>query len=296
MKAPYPSFTAEWHRDTYATIDPQRPELSAKGKGVVVTGAGSGIGRETVKAFAIAGASRFALLGRTVATLEETKRIVEAEYPAVQCTTYAVDVADEVAVQKSAADFGTWDVLVLNAGRALKPTPIIETNILDWWNIMETNLKGAVVAVHAFLPTRSSAASIDLALSIGINAGMINIPATRPPATGSSAYITSKIAQVKLLEHVAAETPDVFVVSVHPGIVKTAILDNSQLHTKDFLFDDVNLPAHFNVWVTSPEAKFLRGKFVWANWSVPELMTRAKEIEETPILTSNILGWPFHPK
>ena len=67
---------------------------------------------------------------------------------------------------------------------------------------------------------------------------MINIPATRPPATGSSAYITSKIAQVKLLEHVAAETPDVFVVSVHPGIVKTAILDNSQLHTKDFLFDD----------------------------------------------------------
>ena len=140
MKAPYPSFTAEWHRDTYATIDPQRPELSAKGKGVVVTGAGSGIGRETVKAFAIAGASRFALLGRTVATLEETKRIVEAEYPAVQCTTYAVDVADEVAVQKSAADFGTWDVLVLNAGRALKPTPIIETNILDWWNIMEVCL------------------------------------------------------------------------------------------------------------------------------------------------------------
>ncbi|MCJ1419677.1 hypothetical protein MMC32_006033 [Xylographa parallela] len=291
MKAPFPSFTAEWHKDTYVTIDPQRPELSAKGKSVIVTGAGSGIGRATVKAFAMAGASRFALLGRTVATLEETKRLIEVEYPAAHCTAYPVDVADETAVHKAAVDIGTWDVLVLNAGKALTPTPIGETNVLDWWNIMETNLKGAVVAVHAFLPTRSSAASI-----IGINAGMINLPATQYPATGSSAYVTSKIAQVKLLEHVAAENPDVFVVSVHPGVINTAIVDHSGLETKGFLFDDVNLPAHFNVWVTSPEAKFLRGKFVWANWSVPELMTRAKEIEETPVLTSNILGWPFQPQ
>ncbi|MCJ1379882.1 hypothetical protein MMC17_002985 [Xylographa soralifera] len=291
MKAPFPSFTAEWHRSTYATIDPQRPELSAKGKSVIVSGAGSGIGRETVKAFAAAGASRFALLGRTLGTLEETKRIVEAEYPATYCTTYAVNVADETAVHKAAIDIGDWDVLVLNAGTGMKPAPIAETNVLDWWNVMETNLKGAVVAVHAFLPTRSSAASI-----IGINAGMINIPATQYPATGSSAYITSKIAQVKLLEHVASENPDVFVVSVHPGVVRTALVDSSQLHTEGFVFDDVNLPAHFNVWVTSPEAKFLRGKFVWANWSVPELMARAKEIEETPVLTSNILGWPFQPQ
>ncbi|MCJ1285965.1 hypothetical protein MMC26_005307 [Xylographa opegraphella] len=235
MKAPFPSYTAEWHQNTYATIDPQRPELSAKGKSIIVTGAGSGIGRATVIAFAVAGASRFALLGRTIGTLEETKRIIEADYPETDCTTYAVDVADEIAVHKSALDFGTWDVLILNAGKALTPTPIVDTNVLDWWNVME----------------------------------------------------------VKLLEHVAAENPDVFVVSVHPGVVKTAIVGDSQLQTNDFVFDDVNLPAHFNVWVTSSEAKFLRGKFVWANWSVPEMMARSKEIEETPVLTSNILGWPF---
>ena len=140
MKAPFPSFTAEWHNDTYAAIDPQRPELSAKGKSIIVTGAGSGIGRATVKAFATAGASRLALLGRTIATLEETKRINEAEYPAAQCTTYVVDVADEAAVHKSAVDIGTWDVLVLNAGKGLKPAPIGETNVLDWWSVMEVRL------------------------------------------------------------------------------------------------------------------------------------------------------------
>ena len=67
---------------------------------------------------------------------------------------------------------------------------------------------------------------------------MINLPATQYPATGSSAYVTSKIAQVKLLEHVAAENPDVFVVSVHPGVINTAIVDHSGLETKGFLFDD----------------------------------------------------------
>jgi len=49
------------------------------------------------------------------------------------------------------------------------------------------------------------------------------------------------------------------------------------------------------VWVTSPEARFLRGKLCYANWDVNEMKARAKEIEDTPMLTSNVLGWPFQP-
>lgn len=40
------------------------------------------------------------------------------------------------------------------------------------------------------------------------------------------------------------------------------------------------LPAHFLVWLCSPEAKFLNGKFVWSNWDVDELKDRAVEIEK----------------
>ena len=58
----------------------------------------------------------------------------------------------------------------------------------------------------------------------------------------------------------------------------------------------VNLPAQFFVWATSPEGAFLRGKWVYANWDVEELKARAKEIQETGILTANILGWPFEAK
>lgn len=53
------------------------------------------------------------------------------------------------------------------------------------------------------------------------------------------------------------------------------------------------LPAHFCVWLASPEAGFLNGKFVWSNWDVPELKARAEEIQSSPMLTTNIIGWPF---
>ena len=58
-------------------------------------------------------------------------------------------------------------------------------------------------------------------------------------------------------------------------------------------FHSVSLPASFNVWLASPEARFLKGKFLWANWDVDELKAQAKEIETTPQLSIGLVGWPF---
>lgn len=47
------------------------------------------------------------------------------------------------------------------------------------------------------------------------------------------------------------------------------------------------------MWLASPEAAFLAGRFVWANWDVEELKARAKEIEESPyLLTIGLIGEP----
>ena len=54
-----------------------------------------------------------------------------------------------------------------------------------------------------------------------------------------------------------------------------------------------SLPASFIVWACSPEAHFLKGKFVWANWDVGELKARELEIRETDVLTLGLDGWPF---
>ena len=79
-----------------------------------------------------------------------------------------------------------------------------------------------MVTTRAFLPSRNKDASI-----IGVNANMITMEPSHPAVSGVSAYSCSKIAQVRLLEHVAAENPDVFVVSAHPGIVPTDMASSS---------------------------------------------------------------------
>lgn len=137
MKPPFPSLTAEWHDDTHHAISPTNPSVSAKGKTVVVTGGGSGIGRETAKAYAEAGAAHVAILGRTQKTLDETKSIINEQSPDTKVTTHVVDVADEEAVREAAKDLNGWEVLILNAGISAHPAPIADTTLADWWRVYE---------------------------------------------------------------------------------------------------------------------------------------------------------------
>lgn len=46
------------------------------------------------------------------------------------------------------------------------------------------------------------------------------------------------------------------------------------------------------VWAASKEAKFLNGKFAWANWDVDELKAAAATIEGSDKFTTGLLGWP----
>ena len=45
------------------------------------------------------------------------------------------------------------------------------------------------------------------------------------------------------------------------------------------------------VWVASPEAAFLKGKFVWSNWDVDELKAKREEIAGGAELTMGLSGW-----
>jgi len=51
------------------------------------------------------------------------------------------------------------------------------------------------------------------------------------------------------------------------------------------------LPAGFAIWATLPEAKFLSGKVVWANWDVEELKGMQGQLEDK--VTFALQGWPF---
>lgn len=139
MDPPLPSLTAKWHKDTYPAISPSNPSNSAKGRTVVVTGAGAGIGREIAKAYAEAGAEHVALLGRTQKTLNETQEIIHGQSPDTKVTVHIADVADEDAIRGVANELNGWDILILNAGFAGPHGPIAEAKLSDWWRVYEVS-------------------------------------------------------------------------------------------------------------------------------------------------------------
>jgi len=119
MASPYPAPTKKWHSNTYQSISPTRPELSANGKTVIVTGGGSGIGAETARSFAQAGAARIALLGRREQPLLDTKASIEHQFPKVEVFVAATDVTNRNQVEAVFAKFvgdSKIDVLVSSAG------------------------------------------------------------------------------------------------------------------------------------------------------------------------------------
>jgi len=287
MQPPFPAPVTEWHNDTYDAINPTRPELSQAGKVIVVTGAGQGIGREIVDAFAQAGATTFHILGRTQITLEETKNIVEKKYPNTKVTVHVADITEKDLVDKAAKAIGTWDVLAANAGYLSTPALITE-NPEDWWKSFEINVKGSLNLATAFLPNKKAGGTI-----IGFSTGAALLPATDPILARTSAYSTSKLALSRFYEFISAENPDLSVFVIHPGVVETAMYKKSEMDLSA-IQDTIQLPAHFTVWLSSPEAKILNGRFLFVNWDVPQLLKKGERLESDPFyLNTGLGGWPF---
>jgi NAD(P)-dependent dehydrogenase (short-subunit alcohol dehydrogenase family) len=116
-------------------------------KVVLVTGAGSGIGRAVAIQLAKSG-YQVAIAGRRVAPLEETSATAGGKLLVVP-----TDVADEAAVaamvQKTVAHFGRLDVVFNNAGAAAPPASIAELPVADWRRVIDTNLTGVFLVAQA---------------------------------------------------------------------------------------------------------------------------------------------------
>ncbi|KAJ5720410.1 uncharacterized protein N7483_008344 [Penicillium malachiteum] len=283
MNPPFPSLTSVWHNAPYPAISPQRPELSAARKTVIITGAGSGIGQATAVAFSKAGAANIVLIGRTEATLRTTQQQLKCN-----SSIHVANVTDEAAMADIAAKTGTWDIMILAAGYIAPKTEIRNASVNEWWQNFETNVKGTMIASKVFLPTANPARSAVVALT-----AIVVFPTAR--LVGNSGYISSKLTIVKLMEFLAAENPNVFAAAMHPGMVETEIFRRSGADPTKVPIDSVDLPAEFLIWLTSPEAEFLKGRYVMANWDVDELKAKADQIKSGLLLTSGINGWPFTP-
>ncbi|KAH6849929.1 hypothetical protein B0I37DRAFT_100568 [Chaetomium sp. MPI-CAGE-AT-0009] len=216
MAAPFPSPTSTWHSNTYESLSPTRPELSAKGKTVLVTGGGTGIGAETARTFAAAGASRIALLGRRQQPLLATQAAIQCEFPGVDVFVAPTDVTRKSEVDAAFAGFlgshGTLDVVVSGAAVTGPLEPVGEVDgdrLIDTVNV---NLKGALFVAQAFL---RHAAKDAVAVNISSSAAHVNF------GPGFAAYSVAKMAAVRLWDSLGSANPGLSVFHLQPGVVDT---------------------------------------------------------------------------
>jgi len=193
-----------------------------KNKVVVITGAGSGIGRALALSFAKNGA-KLALNDFKAATLNETCALAKKEGAEVFETSF--DVSNKEAVAKFAEavvkHYGHVDVVVNNAGIGLGDYLTDEVDLNLFERVMSINFYGVLYGSHFFIPhllKQPEAALINISSVFGL--------------TGigkSGAYCASKFAVHGLnqcLWNEYAET-NMTVHSVHPGGINTNITQNS---------------------------------------------------------------------
>ena len=212
---PFPSLTKAWHSEAYPAIDPHRPELSAKGKVIAITGGGGSVGGATALAFAQAGATKIAVIGRREGPLNETKAKVEREVPGATVLVVQGDLAEaqsmRQALRKVHVDLGPIDVLIANAGYLSDFHALADADPEEWWRGFEINAKGAFNICRALIPHAASKAIL-----VDVSTCVVHMPAM----ASASAYAASKLAGTKIYETFAAENKNRFsVVHIHPGVV-----------------------------------------------------------------------------
>ena len=194
-------------------------------KVVVITGAGSGIGRALAQDFGRRGA-RLALSDVDDAGLAETVRLVE-QAGVREVRSDHLDVADRAAfaayAEAVAAHFGRVNVVVNNAGVALAGDLLdLEYADMDW--IIGINFWGVVHGTKEFLPHLIASGDGHL-VNISSLFGLVSMP-------GQSMYNAAKYAVRGMSEAVREEMlvagHRVGVTVVHPGGIKTGIARNAR--------------------------------------------------------------------
>lgn len=196
---------------------------------VLITGAGSGMGREMARLARQRGATVLATdVNET--TLAETNQLADG-----QLTTYRLDVGDAAAIQAFAAQvIPTLDpakplILINNAGVGLGSGPFAETDLDDFEWLLSINLWGVVRMTKAFLPfmlQHNRGQIVNLSSVFGL-AGVEN----------NSAYCTSKFGVRGFSDSLRMELYDtgIGVTCVHPGGIKTNIAASSRIGKSGFV-------------------------------------------------------------
>lgn len=248
------------------------------GKNVIVTGAGSGIGRATVMAFAKEGA-RVAAFDVT-AGAKATEDAALAQGYAVKA--YTANVADEASVitgfEQAEAWLGGLDILINSAGiRELAPA--VDLPVAEFRRILDVNVTGTFICARTFARRLIALGKRGAIVNFGSTLSVVAAP-NRP------AYVSSKHAVLGLTKEMAMELgpKGIRVNAVGPGLTRTGMTeqffsDPSMASTIASLHAlgrgaDVEEMTPAVLFLASDEASFVTGSLLLADggWTAGKMM------------------------
>ncbi|MER2063970.1 MAG: SDR family oxidoreductase [Alkalibacterium sp.] len=198
--------------------------MKVNGKTIVVTGGGSGMGRELVLELLNRGA-RVATLDINEEALLETARLAPDHKERI--STHVVNITDRQAIEHLVGEVknihGSVDGIINNAGVI---QPFIDVNDLGYDKIeqvMNINFYGTLYMVKSFLPELLKRPEGHI-LNVASMGGFLPVP-------GQSIYGASKAAVKLMTEGLNSELTDtnVGVTVAFPGAIKTNIMENSKV-------------------------------------------------------------------
>ncbi|MFJ8429721.1 SDR family NAD(P)-dependent oxidoreductase [Kitasatospora sp. NPDC094019] len=239
--------------------------VAERGRVVVVTGAGTGIGRATARAFAEQDPrARVVAVGRRAEPLAGTAERAPGRIVPLVADITAPDGPGTI-VRGALERFGRLDVLVNNAGVAPHAT-------LGGYTpegvgaLLATNLTAPVLLAQAALPalTRSRGVIVNVSTAVGLRGWPSN-----------SVYAASKAAVDTLTRSWAVELAPlgIRVVAVAPGAIETPIADHAGIgpeqraalrawqlaHTPLGRIGEADEVARAIAWLAAPQAAFVTG-------------------------------------
>lgn len=192
---------------------------SFKNKQVLVTGAASGIGRETALAFADQGAALW-LSDLNQEGLDEVAQQIQEQGGRAQ--TLVMNVADANAVKAAAEQvheqIDALDILVNNAGIG-SAGRFLDASLDTWKKVMDVNLMGVVHGCQAFLPAMVQRGQGGHVVNTASAAAFLAAP-------DMPVYAASKFAVLGLSESLRADMAQhkIGVSAICPGIINTDIV------------------------------------------------------------------------
>ncbi|MEE8580463.1 MAG: SDR family NAD(P)-dependent oxidoreductase [Myxococcota bacterium] len=194
------------------------------GAKVLVTGAASGIGKESALAFARRGAD-LVICDRDADGLAVSEKLIRSLGHDVLSEVVDVSSAEEMGAfaERVHANFEAVDILMNNAGVALG-AGFLDTSLEDWEWILSINLMGVIHGCHYFVPRMVQRGRGGHVVNVSSAAGFFASQAL-------SAYATSKFGVLGLSEALRDELAPhgIGVTAICPGIIDTPITSTTRL-------------------------------------------------------------------